>query len=70
MNQRAGKTQKGLSTGSAEMNLYKSMKIAAEVLNENDYEDCAFYFEQIVDYISSGKKLPLDKREMERALGV
>lgn len=70
MNQRAGKTQKGLSTGNAEMNLFKSMKMAAEVLNENDYEDCAFYFEQIVDYLSSGKKLPLDKREMERALGV
>ena len=54
----------------AEMNVYKSMKIAAEVLNENDYEDCAFYFEQIVDYLSSGKKLPLEKRDMERALGV
>jgi len=70
MNQRAGKTKKGLSSGMAEMNLFKSMKMAAEVLNENDYEDCAFYFEQIVDYLSSGKKLPLDKREMERALGV
>ena len=70
MNQRAGKTQKGLSSGMAEMNLYKSMKIAAEVLNENGDEDCAFYFEQIVDYLTQGKKLPLDKREMERALGV
>ena len=30
----------------------------------------AFYFEQLVDYIQEGNKLPLDKREMEKALGI
>ena len=34
------------------------------------HEDEAFYFEQLVDHLSSGKHLPLTEEEMTRALGV
>ena len=45
------------------------MKIAAEVLNENDYEDCAYYFEQIVDYLSSGQKITTRKARHGTCIG-
>jgi len=45
-------------------------KYAAELLNEQGYEDPAFYFEQVVDHMRSGGGLPVDKRAVEKVLGL
>ena len=49
---------------------FKCLKMAGTVLKGAGHEDEAFYFEQLVDHISSGKHLPLTEEEMTRALGV
>ena len=70
MNQRPGKFSKGLDSGMNDMNTVKSLRMASEVLKSEEMYNEAFYFEQLVDYIQEGNKLPLDKREMEKALGI
>ena len=45
-------------------------KYAKELLEEQGEEDAAFYFEQIEDWIRSGKSLPGDKKVIATALGV
>jgi hypothetical protein len=53
-----------------EMNLKKSLYLAATLLENADKEDEAFYFHQLVEWIQDGNKLPLEPKEMERALGI
>jgi len=45
---------------------------AKEALKESDYEEEAFYFEQVEDYLrETGKvELPVDKREVGKILGL
>ena len=70
-NQRAGKTHRAaLGDGMHDMKIRNFFRDAAEILNESGNEDAAFYFEQITDYINSGKSLPTDRLEVGRALGV
>jgi len=70
MNQRAGKSHKAaLGDGSQDMKLKLFFKDCANILTDNNQEDAAFYFEQIVEHIMSGKSLPSDKREIARVLG-
>lgn len=69
MFQRPAKMQKS-DLGTNDMKCYKAMKLAAECLNGSGYEDEAFYFEQLVDWLSNGRTLPLDKKDMESALGL
>ena len=64
MNQRPGKFSMN------DMNTVKSLRMASEILKSEEMYNEAFYFEQLVDYIQEGNKLPLDKREMEKALGI
>ena len=68
-NQRPGKLQKPLDRN-GDMQVYKFFKTAAKVLKDADKEDEAFYFEQMEDYIKSGKPLTTSEESIIRALGV
>jgi len=72
MNQRTGKSHRAaLGDGMADMKLKLFFRDCAAVLDENGHGDAAFYFEQIVEHIMSGKSLPNDnKHEVARILGV
>lgn len=68
-NQRPGKLQKPLDRN-GDMQVFKFFKTAAKLLNESGKEDEAFYMEQMVDYLKSGKPLPTSEDEIVRALGI
>ena len=68
-NQRKGKYQTK-DTSHNDMKIFKSLKLASQVLKDAGHEDPRFYFEQLTDYMSSGKPLPLAEQDMIRALGV
>ncbi len=57
-NQRAGKTHRasGMDNGS-EMKLLEFFRNARVALEDHGDEDAAFYFEQIEDWIRSGKSI-------------
>lgn len=70
-NQRAGKTHRAaLGDGMQDMKLRTFFKDAAEILTQSGEEDAAFYFEQVVEHINSGKSLPTSRAEVARVLGV
>lgn len=69
-NQRPGKTQSRPDQIGSEMGVFKFFKEAKIQLEEAGESDAAFYFEQMQDWISSGKKLPTDKDTVIRALGI
>ena len=56
-NQRPGKYEKRLDVGPnmTPMAFIKCITQCAKVLDANGHEDPAFYFEQLADYIKSGK---------------
>lgn len=69
-NQRAGKTHRAaMGDDSRDLALKNFFKVCAEVL-EPESEDAAFYFEQIKEYLEDGGKLPSDRREIQRILGI
>jgi len=68
-NQRPGKLQKPLDRN-GDMQVFKFFKTAAKLLNDSGKEDEAFYMEQMVDYLRSGKPLPTSEDEIVRALGI
>ena len=68
-NQRKGKYQTK-DTSHNDMKIFKSLKLASQVLKDAGHEDPSFYFEQLTDHMSSGKPLPLTEQDMIRALGV
>jgi hypothetical protein len=71
MNQRAGKThQAAASDGLGEMKLRNFFRTCADLLKENNDEDAAYYFEQIVEEINQGKPLPAERKEISRLLGI
>lgn len=68
--QRAGKTHRAaLSDNNQDMKLKVFFRDCAEILNEAD-DEAAFYFEQLVEHMISGKPLPSDKKNVRRILGV
>ena len=70
-NQRAGKTHRAAANdGMQEMKLRNFFRSCKEILEDNNQDDAAFYFEQIMDEINDGKSLPVDRRDIERLLGV
>jgi hypothetical protein len=70
-NQRAGKTHRAaLGDGMQDMKIRNFFRDAADILNTSGEEDAAFFFEQVTDYINSGKSLPSSRAEVARALGV
>ena len=68
-NQRPGKYEKKLDRN-GDMQVFKFFKTAAKLLNDSGKEDEAFYMEQMVDYLRSGKPLPTSEDEIVRALGI
>ena len=68
-NQRPGKLQTPLDRN-GDMQVYKFFKTAAKVLNDADKEDEAFYMEQMVEWLQSGKPLPTSEEQVIKALGI
>ena len=68
-NQRPGKIEKKLDRN-GDMQVYKFFKTAAKLLNESGKEDEAFYMEQMVDWLKSGKQLPTSEESIIKALGL
>ena len=68
-NQRPGKIEKKLDRN-GDMQIYKFFKTAAKLLNDDGKEDEAFYMEQMVDYLQSGKPLPTSEEQVIKALGL
>jgi hypothetical protein len=68
-NQRPGKVEKKLDRN-GDMQVYKFFKTAAKLLKEEGKEDEAFYMEQMVDWLKSGKPLPTSEESIIKALGI
>jgi len=68
-NQRPGKVEKKLDRN-GDMQVFKFFKTAAKLLNDEGKEDEAFYMEQMVDWLKSGKSLPSDEEQVTKALGL
>ena len=68
-NQRPGKIEKKLDRN-GDMQVYKFFKTDAKLLNDCGKEDEAFYMEQMVDWLQSGKQLPTSEESIIKALGL
>ena len=60
----------GPTTLRDEMQVFKFFKTAAKVLHDEGKEDEAFYMEQMVDWLRSGKPLPTSEESITKALGL
>jgi hypothetical protein len=69
-NQRKANYQSKPDQPSSEMAIMKFFKEASRQLISEGKEDEAFYFEQMVDWLQSGKKLPTDEQGVTKALGI
>ena len=69
-NQRPGKYQSRSDVGGQDMNMLKFFKKAQKVLEKENKQDEAFNFEQMVDWLQSGKRLPLSEEDVIKALGI
>ena len=69
-NQRPGKKQSRPDVAGNDMNILKFFKIAQKVLEKEGKADEAFNFEQMVDWLQSGKRLPLSEEDVIKALGI
>ena len=69
-NQRKGKYQSRPDVGGQDMNMLKFFKTAQKVLEREKKTDEAFNFEQMVDWLQSGKRLPLTEEDVIKALGI
>ena len=68
--QRPGKYQSNPDSAGNDMNILKFFKVAQKVLEKEGKTDEAFNFEQMVDWIQSGKRLPLSEEDVIKALGI
>ena len=68
-NQRPGK-MKPASMGHDSFRTITFFKEGKRLLEEYGHEDAAYYFEQVVEHLQSGKPLPTSDREVGRVLGV
>ena len=69
-NQRPGKIQSRPDVGGQDMNMLKFFKAAQKVLEKENKPDEAFNFEQMADWLQSGKRLPLTEEDVIKALGI
>ena len=67
--QRPGKVENKLDRN-GDMQVYKFFKTAAKLLKEEGKEDEAFYMDQMVDWLQSGKPLPTNEKDIITALGL
>lgn len=71
MYQRAAKSKPAsMSPGMDGMAQVSFFRVAKEELNNAGHDDAAFYFEQIEDWLRSGKSLPTSEREVGKVLGL
>ena len=70
MYQRAAKTKPASMTSMDGMAQVAFFRIAKEELTKAGYEDPAFYFEQVEDWLRSGKGLPSSAHEVGKVLGL
>jgi|TARA_B100000780_G_scaffold265042_1_gene220160 hypothetical protein len=68
-NQIPAKIEKKLDI-TGDMQVFKFFKTAAKLLNDEGKEDEAFYMEQMVDWLRSGKSLPTSEESITKALGL
>ena len=68
-NQRPGK-MKPASMSHDNFRTITFFKEGKRLLEEYGHEDAAYYFEQVVEHLQSGKPLPTSDREAGRVLGV
>ena len=52
------------------MTTLKFFKNAQKLLEQSGKDDEAFYFEQMVDWLSSGHQLPTTEEQTIKALGI
>ena len=69
-NQRPGKFQSRPDVMTQEMGTLKFFKLAQKVLEKEGKSDEAFNFEQMADWIQSGKRLPNTEEDVIKALGI
>ena len=69
-NQRKAKYQSRPDTLGQDMNMLKFFKVAQKVLEKEKKTDEAFNFEQMADWLQSGKRLPLTEEDVIKALGI
>ena len=69
-NQRKGKYQSRPDSLGQDMNVLKFFKTAQKVLEREKKTDEAFNFEQMADWIKSGKRLPNTEEDVIKALGI
>ena len=69
-NQRPGKFQSRPDDMTQEMGTLKFFKLAQKVLEKEGKSDEAFNFEQMADWIQSGKRLPNTEEDVIKALGI
>ena len=69
-NQRPGKKQSRPDLIGQDMGVLKFFKIAQKVLEKENKTDEAFNFEQMVDWLQSGKSLPKTEEDVIKALGI
>lgn len=69
-NQRPGKTHRAAAGDSSQdMKLKNFFRDCKTVLSDMN-DEAAFYFEQLEEYMMSGKPLPSERKEIARVLGV
>ena len=68
-NQIPAKIEKKLDI-TGDMQVFKFFKTAAKLLNDEGKEDEAFYMEQMVDWLRSGKSVPTSEESITKALGL
>ena len=70
-NQRPGKMKRAALVGPGDSMLtVKFFKYAAKVLEDKGEEDAAFYFEQVEDWLRSGKPLSADEKMIKSIFGM
>ena len=69
-NQRPGKVVRAVDPTMKDMTTLKFFKNAKKVLEQSGKEEEAFYFEMMVDWLSSGHQLPTTEEQTIKALGI
>jgi hypothetical protein len=71
MYQRAAKMSKPVGDDRINpMTLLQFVRECSNQLNVAGHDDCAFYFDQIVDYLREGKGLTSDPKKVSSILGL
>jgi|TARA_R100000951_G_scaffold60006_1_gene50422 hypothetical protein len=70
MFQRAAKSKPASMTSMDGMAQVSFFRTAKEELIKAGYDDPAYYFEMIEEWLRSGKNLPTTEREVGKALGL